>query len=209
MKKNTIMETAIRNLTIEYIAMNLERIEHGERYVCINEYLHKEEIKALVQAKEWTILSTMLLDFFKVTDSGRFGKVWEIVTKLYLNGYKGNSCIVSAKGKVDVTYKGKRIEVKSNCGEIGADFERNDLIIYTMDNKRDISNPANGKVMTPALFMDLMEREMGLIRYNKKNKAQGRVVSRAIQSYANSKRKSSALAIKLMGYKTTAELKSC
>lgn len=177
----------------------------ANKYEMIENYLHTADAKAFVKEGNWAELSKTLLTFFSDKDSGRFGKVYEIVTKLYLNGYKGNSCIVSAKGKVDVTFRGQKVEIKSNCGQIAPDFMRNNLVIYSMDNEKDVANPANGKVMTPDAFMYLMDTELGLIRYHKKSTANTFGV--AIQSYKNSNKKSSALAIKLLGCKTVAELK--
>ena len=73
---------------------------------------------------------------FKMTDCGRYGKAGEMNVKIYLNGERGNSRKVSAKGKTDVQYHGYKIEIKSNCGELDG-IEKNDFVIYTMTSRKN------------------------------------------------------------------------
>lgn len=159
------------------------------RYLSIDEFLHEPDTKELVKAERFDLLSDMLLVFFKPTDCGRYGKIFEIVVKLYLNGYRGKSCIVSPKGKVDVKYKGQRIEVKSNCGEL-EDMSKSKYVIYSYDNVNDVKNPAECGVTNTEDFLSALEG-LNLIRQNKKTTG-GRIIKSAIQSYKNSKRKYTA-----------------
>jgi hypothetical protein len=130
-----------------------------------------------------------ILNYFKETDCGRYGKAFEIMVKQYLNGNKGNSKKVSLKGKHDVKHNGKVFEIKSNCGEINDNIMSNDYIIYTMDNKTDYMYPDAAYVFTPSDFIKMFE-ELGLLR-EKKTTNGYRV--KAIQSYSNSKKKTEAL----------------
>ena len=132
---------------------------------------------------------------FKETDNGRFGKALEINVKMYLNGNRGNSDRVSAKGKNDVKHKGKIFEIKSNCGELN-NIEKNDYIIYSMDNEKDFANPDSIYVFTPEDFLYIMET-CGLVR---RKKTTGGYTVKAIQSYRNSKKKSAMLAEMLETY---------
>ena len=175
------------------------------KYELIEKRLHETDIKVAVHANEWQYVVDEIKPFFSDKDSGKNGKIWEIVTKLYLNGYKGNSCIVSPKGKVDVTYKGNRLEIKSNCGQLEMDtLFKNDYVCYTMNNDIDIYNPENGKIAKPAEWYDILD-DIGLIRNNKKSSSGLRTT--AIQSYKNSKKKTAALEIALNDLVTLKEWK--
>ena len=137
---------------------------------------------------------------FKATDSGRFGKAFEINCKRLINGKRGNSDRVAAKGKVDMTNKGVKYEIKSNCGELTA-ISRNKYIIYTYDNRRDYAEPQNARVIPSADFIAILE-DCGLIRQKKTTNC---ALVTAIQSYKNSKRKSAMLAEMVDRYPTVAE----
>lgn len=126
------------------------------------------------------------IERFKPNDSGRFGKAFEINVKHYLNGNRGNADKVSAKGKTDVTYKGKQFEIKSNCGEINESIHRNDFILYTYDNESTWNEPQNARVIPTADFLAIVDA-CGLRR--KKVSSNGQL-KESIQSYKNSKRKS-------------------
>ena len=138
---------------------------------------------------------------FKTSDSGRFGKAFEIRVKQYLNGSKGNSSKVSLRGKHDVQYKGKIYEIKSNCGEINDDIMKNDYIIYSINNSFDYITPELAKVMTPKEFINALNR-CGLIR--EKKTTNGYKV-KAIQSYSNSRKKFSSWFNELEQFETLEE----
>lgn len=140
---------------------------------------------------------------FKTTDAGRYGKALEINVKQFLNGNKGNSKIVSAKGKTDVTHKGVKYEIKSNCGEINDNIMTNDFIIYSYDNKADWNNPGCCHVIPTDDFIKELEK-LGLIRTKKSSNGQ---LKTAIQSYANSKRKLTAWITAINQYPTLKELR--
>ncbi len=154
------------------------------KYEALENFLHTDLCKALVKGEHWETLSKCMLYFFKESDCGKYGKIFEIIIKLYLNGYRGNSCIVSPKGKVDVTYKGKRIEVKSNCGELD-DIRKSEYVVYTMDNEAEVNTPQYARVLPVDSFMYVLE-SINLIR-TKTNKG---YVKTTIQSYKNSKKRS-------------------
>lgn len=138
---------------------------------------------------------------FKATDCGRFGKAFEINVKSYMNGKRGNSDHVSAKGKADVQHKKVRYEIKSNCGEINNDILKNDYIVYTYDNATMYVEPQNARVIPAAEFVKLVER-LGLMRTKKSTNGQ---LKTTIQSYANSKRKSALWMQAVDSYPTLAE----
>lgn len=144
------------------------------------------------------------IKLFKETDSGRFGKAFEINVKLYLNGNRGNSSKVSGKGKTDVTNKGIKYEIKSNCGEINKGIEKNDYIIYTMDNVTDYARPQNARVIPADEFVALVEK-LGLMRTKKSSNGE---LKTTIQSYRNSKRKTALLADAIAQYPTLAQWKA-
>ena len=152
-------------------------------YKAINERLHEADMKKAVKDNDWKKVVDTILPMFNPKDSGRYGKIFEIVVKLYLNGYKGNSCIVSAKGKVDVTYKGEKIEVKSNCGEL--DDIKAKTMIYTMENTIDVYQPGRAVVITTEKFFGVLESE-NLIKVTKKTSG---YTKHNIQTYRNSKRR--------------------
>ena len=141
------------------------------------------------------------IDQFKTTDSGRFGKAFEINVKHYLNGNRGNSNKVSAKGKTDVQSKGIKYEIKSNCGEINKGIEKNDYIIYTMDNETDYARPQNAFVIPADEFVMLIKM-LGLMRTKKSTNGELKVT---IQSYRNSKKKMLGFAQALANYPTLDE----
>lgn len=135
---------------------------------------------------------------FKTTDAGKYGKAFEINVKHFLNGNRGNANKVSAKGKTDVQNKGIKYEVKSNCGEINEDILRNDFIIYTPDNVADYAEVQRAFVV-PANDFVAMFHELGLVRTKKSTNGQ---LKTTIQSYRNSKRKTTMLYEALARYTT-------
>ena len=170
------------------------------KYELIEKRLHENDVKKAVKEHDWKYVVNSIVDYFSEKDSGKNGKIWEIVNKLYLNGYKGNSCIVSPKGKVDVTYKGNKLEIKSNCGQIDInDLFSMDYVSYTMKSEIDIYHPENGKVATPEEWYNMLN-DMGLIRQAKKDR--NGVRNTAIQSYKNSKKKMTQLENNLEEYIT-------
>lgn len=140
------------------------------------------------------------IEQFKETDCGRYGKAFEINVKHFLNGNRGNSDKVSAKGKTDVKYHGFKLEIKSNCGELDG-IEKNDYIIYSMDNERDYITPEQAIVIPADTFKEMLE-DLGLVRVKKSSSGMKKTT---IQSYKNSKKKSAALEIALSEYITLAE----
>ena len=132
---------------------------------------------------------TETINRFKATDSGRYGKAFEINVKHYLNGNRGNSDRVSAKGKTDVKNRGIKYEIKSNCGEIGSDIMRNDYIIYTYDSETFFDKPEQARVIPAGDFISIIET-LGLMRTKKSTNGQ---LKKTIQSYRNSKKKMTAL----------------
>lgn len=142
-----------------------------------------------------------VLGYFKNTDSGKYGKAFEIAVKIYFNGNKGNSHKVALKGHTDMQYHGATYEIKSNCGELGSDLMNKDYIIYSMDNIVDCFYPLTAVVMTPAEFWNMLDT-LGLIRT--KTTTAG-TVKTTIQSYKNSKRKTALLLGALAQYPTIDE----
>lgn len=159
-------------------------------YEFIEATLKHEHFRSIVKREDWKELTHLLLHFFNPKDSGKFGKIYEINTKLYLNGYRG-SVIVSPSGKIDLKHKGIKYECKSNCGDL-----KNILfstitcthVIYSEFNERDCENPANGRIYELNDFIESF-KALGLIR-KRRNKDEKPF---AIQSYRNSKRKHNAL----------------
>lgn len=135
---------------------------------------------------------------FKTTDAGKYGKAFEINVKHFLNGNRGNANKVSAKGKTDVQNKGIKYEVKSNCGEINEDILRNDFIIYTPDNVADYAEVQRAFVIPTNDFVTMFN-ELGLVRTKKSTNGQ---LKTTIQSYRNSKRKTTMLYEALARYTT-------
>ena len=154
--------------------------------------------------KKTTFNFNETINQFKTSDSGRFGKALEINVKHFLNGNKGNTDRVSAKGKIDVTSKGVKYEVKSNCGEINDNILNNDFIIYTHDNRTYWNKPEQCHVIPAADFVKELER-LGLIRTKKSTNGQ---LKKTIQSYANSKRKLTAWANVVNSYPTLTDLRA-
>lgn len=144
---------------------------------------------------------TETINRFKATDSGKYGKAFEINVKHFLNGNRGNSDRVSAKGKTDVKNKGIKYEIKSNCGEIGNDIMRNDFIIYTYDNETFFDKPEQARVIPTNDFINIIET-LGLMRMKKSTNGQ---LKTTIQSYRNSKKKMIALASAIDSYSTLAD----
>lgn len=144
---------------------------------------------------------TNTINQFKATDCGRYGKAFEINVKHFLNGNRGNSNRVSAKGKTDVQNKGIKYEVKSNCGEINEDILKNDYIIYTPDNKTDFERPEQAFVIPAQAFVDMFHA-LGLVRTKKSTNGQ---LKTTIQSYNNSKRKTEMLFNALAQYSRLGE----
>ena len=151
-----------------------------------------------------TINYANTINQFKATDSGRYGKAFEINVKHYLNGNRGNSNIVSGKGKTDVHFHGVKCEIKSNCGEINKGMEKNGFVIYTMNNEIDYCQPEQAFVIPAAEFVALVEN-LGLMRTKKSTNGE---LKTTIQTYRNSKKKSLAFALALAKYPTLAEWKA-
>ena len=154
--------------------------------------------------KKTTFNYNETINQFKASDSGKYGKALEINVKHFLNGNKGNTDRVSAKGKTDVTSKGVKYEVKSNCGEINDNIMSNDFIIYSYDNKSDWNKPEQCHVIPAADFINELE-QLGLIRVKKSTNGQ---LKKTIQSYANSKRKLIAWVTAINKYPTLADLRA-
>ena len=169
--------------------------------LAIETMLKNDETKRSIKEGNWEKVAVVALDILSEKDSGRFGKTWEITVKLYLNGYRGNSCKVSAKGMADLKYHGMRFEVKSNCGEINEDILKNDYILYTMDNEIDCYSPWNAKVIPADEFVEMLDN-LGLIRTKKSTAG---YMKKTIQSYRNSKRKTSLFEKALSEYPTLKE----
>lgn len=144
---------------------------------------------------------TETINRFKTTDSGKYGKAFEINVKHYLNGNRGNSDKVSAKGKTDVKSKGVKYEIKSNCGEIGNDIMKNDFIIYTDDNETVFDKPERARVIPTADFISIIDA-LGLRRVKKSTNGQLKVT---IQSYRNSNKKRIAWHNAIEQYPTLAD----
>lgn len=140
---------------------------------------------------------TNTINQFKDTDCGRYGKAFEINVKQYVNGNRGNSHKVSAKGKIDFHFKNKKYEVKSNCGELDG-IEKNSFVVYSMDNKYDYDKPDRALVFTPEDFMQAI-KECGLLRTKKSTAG---TIKTAIQSYNNSKKKTTQFRETLERYAT-------
>lgn len=144
---------------------------------------------------------SLTINVFKATDSGRYGKAFELNTKRYINGKRGNVYTVSSKGKTDVVFKKLKYEIKCNCGELN-DIEKNDFVIYTMDAEAIYDKPEQAHVIPANEFLTMLD-SIGLIRYSKKSTSGTR--KRAIQSYKNSKKKTMLLAEMLEQYPTLKE----
>lgn len=173
-------------------------------YEVINNRLHDDDIKKAVKANNFSYVADELLQLFSEKDSGKYGKVFEIVSGLYLKGYRGN-VMVSAKGHVDLTYKGKKHEAKINCGSFLADIVKNDLMIYSYDGNTDCKNPASAHVIPMNEFLEGLEA-CGLLRHSKKSTSYG--LTMAIQTYTNSKRKLTMWTGFIDKYPTLAEYKA-
>lgn len=145
-----------------------------------------------------TIKYADTINQFKTTDCGRYGKAFEINVKHFLNGNRGNANKVSAKGKTDVQNKGIKYEVKSNCGEINDDILKNDYIIYSPDNMTDYEYPERAFVIPANDFVDMFY-SLGLVRTKKSTNGQ---LKTTIQSYRNSRRKTTMLFNALTQYST-------
>ena len=142
------------------------------------------------------------LNQFKESDCGRFGKAFEINVKHYLNGNRGNSNVVSGKGKTDVHFHGVKYEIKSNCGEINDNILTNDYIIYTASNEIDWNAPQYAHVIPAKEFVELVEK-LGLMRTKKSTNGQ---LKKSIQSYRNSKKKMVAWIGAISQYPTLCEM---
>lgn len=136
--------------------------------------------------KKATFNYDSIINNYKPTDCGRWGKAFEINVKRYLNGNRGNAGKVSAKGKNDLQYHGKILEVKSNCGSFLPNIVKNDFIVYTYDAKNDWNTPSQARVIPTSEFLAGLE-ELGLLRTAKKST--NCQLTMAIQSYANSNKK--------------------
>ena len=184
----------------------LNNTKRFDNYVAITletRGVNKEEITDALAERikyNWDNLTdaeTTLYEF-KTTDAGKYGKAFEINVKHFLNGNRGNANKVSAKGKTDVQNKGIKYEVKSNCGEINEDIMKNDFIIYTPDNVADYAEVQRAFVI-PANDFVTMFNELGLVRTKKSTNGQ---LKTSIQSYRNSKRKTTMLYEALARYTT-------
>lgn len=178
-------------------------------YDFINEMLHCEAMQECVKTNDFKTITRYLLPFFSEKDSGKYGKILEINLKLYLNGYRGNSCIVSSVGKVDVKHNNKRIQIKSNCGEINEFFTddreyiKHDIVAYSMDNQNHVNEPWNVTIIPSEDFIPMLEN-LDLIRRKKSTSGYMRIT---IQTYKNSKRKTVGLFNALNEYITAEQFK--
>ena len=171
----------------------------------IEKVLNEKGIKEMVKQDDFIYVAHLLEEeCFSEFDDGRFGKIFEITAGLYLKGYRGN-ITVSTKGKIDITYKGKKFEAKSNCGSFLADIKKNDFMIYSYDNKADYIRPQNAHVIPMSEFLEGLEA-CGLFRKSKHTSAKG--LTMAIQSYTNSKRKLTMWTGFIDKYPTLAEYKA-
>lgn len=143
-----------------------------------------------------------VINYFKPNDSGKYGKAFEVITKVYFNGNKGNSRKVAAKGHCDMIYHGKKYEIKSNCGELNDDLMSKDYVVYSMDNMADCYNCISAVVMTPTDFLNMLDN-VGLIR-TKPSRSSVKI-KHTIQSYNNSKRKTALLLGALAQFPTVDE----
>lgn len=192
--------TELRTFTYNY-AMN---DDNGKTpFIKLDNWLHEPIIKTLVKNENWFVVSELMKYFFKDNDCGKYGKIFEIIMKLYLNGYRGNSCIVSPKGKVDLKWKGHKIEVKSNCGEL-SDIVKSKYVIYTYDNQTDIAFPQDGRITTVDNFLSSLD-ELNLIRTKKSTNG---YIKTTIQSYKNSNKKYKAWTGKVDRWLKIADVKS-
>ena len=160
-------------------------------YQFMNEVLKSKYCRKLVADENWKAIMILLLHFYKYSDSGKYGKIMEIIVKLYLHGYRGR-IIVSPRGHVDLKHKGVLYECKSNCGDlcnILYDTIKAQGVLYSEDNERDCVEPWNVRIYELNEFVECF-KTLGLIR--KKRGTDG-IPRWAIQSYKNSKRKHNAL----------------
>lgn len=192
--------TELRTFTFNY-AMNEKNGKTS--YQRLDNWLHEPTIKTLVKNENWFVVSELMKYFFADKDCGKYGKIFEIMTKLYLNGYRGNSCIVSPKGKVDVIWKGHKIEVKSNCGEL-TDVTKSEYVIYTYDSQTDIAFPHDGRITTVDNFLNSLD-ELNMIRTKKTTNG---YIKTTIQTYKNSNKKCKAWTGKVDRWLKIADVKS-
>lgn len=142
-----------------------------------------------------------VLYHFKDSDSGKYGKAFEMNCKNLVNGNRGNAGKVSAKGKTDMQNNHIKYEIKSNCGEIADNITKNVYVIYTANNRDDYATPQNAYVIPSEDFVDIIEN-LGLMRTKKTTNG---YTVKAIQTYSNSKRKKTALVKAISQYPTVGE----
>ena len=173
-------------------------------YEAINARLKDDDIRKAVKEENYVYITKELLKMFSETDSGRYGKIFEVVCGFFVKGYRGN-IMVSAKGHIDIIYKGKKHECKINCGSFLADITKNDYMIYSYDGNKDCENPANAHVIPMTEFLQGLE-ECELFRRDKPSTT--KQLTMAIQTYKNSKRKLAMWTGLIDMYPTLAEYKA-
>lgn len=173
-------------------------------YDAINARLKDDDIRKAVKESNYVYITNELLKLFNENDDGKHGKIFEVVCGFFVKGYRGN-IMVSAKGHIDITFKGKKHECKINCGSFLADITKNDYMIYSYDGKADCKNPANAHVIPMSEFLEGLEA-CGLFRHSKKSTACN--LTMAIQTYKNSKRKLAMWTAFIDKYPTLAEYKA-
>ena len=214
MKKSAALEKLLAQLAQETIAN--KHVKEGikaarkankaykcEKYIQMEKRLHDKDVKQAVKRRDWVYVVNAIEGYLDGKDSGKWGKIFEIVTKLYLIGYRGNSCIISPQGNVDVIFMGRKIEIKTNCGYI-EDMRRSALVIYTMDNRNMVYSPEKATIFMAGDFWDMLE-ELGLKRMRADRNGVERL---AIQSYNNSKKKTRLLTEALAKQATVEEFKA-
>jgi len=174
------------------------------KYEIINARLHDDDIKKAVKAGNYQYIADELKKLYNPKDCGVNGDISEINCGFYLKGYRGN-IMVSNKGHVDLTYKGKKHECKTNCGSFLADIAKNDFMIYSYDAQNDCGHPERFHVIPMREFLEGLEA-CELFRHDKKSSSCG--FTMAIQSYKNSKRKLRMWTGFIDKYPTLAEYKA-
>ena len=107
-----------------------------------------------------------------MTDSGAFGKAFEIAVRSYIMGR--NVKTVKAQGKTDIrfTFDGKRhtCEIKTACGEVDQ-CASNQYVIYCANVDIDFPAEQQGYVFTREQWIDFLDGYTGrgkFLRYDEK-----------------------------------------
>lgn len=133
----------------------------------------------------YNLVSESIIDNYKETDSGRYGKAFEENGKALIKGNRGNTK-VSSKGKIDCYYKGWKLEFKVNCGSFLGDIAKNDFMVYSYDGNNDWKEPWKAHVIPMDDFLAGLEA-LGLYRLHKLTT--NFQVTHGIQSFRNSRKK--------------------